>query len=135
MADAIKVLESHRAMLRLVADGTMTDQAVADVATAVDRFVKGTIAAGTDSYGVPWAPKKDGTPFRFVKASDVVTGAIGRTIITRIKTREALLHHYGYARGGVKRPILPLGKLPPKLVAQIRAAIALRASQTIEASP
>lgn len=132
MADAIKVIEAKRAMLRLVADGALSDAAVADVATAVDKFVKGTIAAGTDSYGVPWQPKKDGTPFRFVKTSDVVTGSIGRTIITRIKTREAVLHHYGFARGGVKRPILPIGKLPPKLISAIRTAAVNRAKAVIE---
>jgi len=129
MTDPVRVIESQIAMLRLIAEN-VTDECVAEVAKAVDSDVKATIAAGTDAYGKPWTPNKDGTPFRFVAASDVVTGSIGRTIITRIKTREAVLHHHGFARGGVKRPILPIGKLPPRMQAAIKAA-AVRAMQSV----
>ena len=132
MADAVKVLESTRAMLRVIADGTLTEECVADVARVMDADVKRTITNGTDAYGKPWEPNKDGSSFTFVKSSDVVTGAIGHTIITRIKSRTAVLHHYGRANGKVQRPILPIGKLPPRMINAIKAAIGRRTKAVVD---
>lgn len=133
MADpGFRVLQDKTAMLRVVTE-QLTDACVADVAKVIDSDVKSTIAAGTDPYGKPWPAKKDGTPFRFVSAADVVTGSIGSTIITRIKTRHVVLHHFGYARGHVERQILPQnGKVPDRMARAIKAAIVRRATQVLE---
>ena len=120
---AFQALEDKIAQFRFrLAD--VPDDVVEDVAKIIDSEQRSTIAAKVDAYGQPWKAKKvDDGPFTFVKPSDVVTGAIGRTIITRIKTREAVLHHLGYARGNVVRRIIPVGKIPPKWSARIKERV------------
>jgi hypothetical protein len=106
-ASAFRVLDTKIAMFGLVADVPTT--CVPAVAAAIEKESHRTIAAGTTPDGVAWAPKKDGKDFKFVKASDIAVGAIGRIIITRIKTRHVVLHHLGYAwgyRGGVVKSAL-----------------------------
>lgn len=122
-ASAFAVLEDKIAQYRVkLAD--VPDSVVEDVAGILDEEQRRTIAAKVDAYGQPWTPKKrDDGPFRFVEPGDVVTGAIGRTIITRIKTRHVVLHHLGYARGDVVRHVIPVGKIPPRWAARIKARV------------
>lgn len=136
-AAAFQVLEDKILQLRIkVAD--VPDDVVPEIAKIIDTEQKRTIAAGQDAYGTPWAPKKrDDGDFRFVTPSDVVTGSIGRTIITRIRRRVPVLHHMGaangYKAGGSRRTkggkvparhIIPLhGKLPPKWAALIKERV------------
>lgn len=121
-AAAFAVLEDKIAQFRVkLAD--VTDECVDDVAKVIDSETKRTISAHTDAYGTPWTPKKSGEEFKFATPSDVVTGAIGRTIITRIKTRHVVLHHLGYAKGNVRRPVIPVGKIPPRMLARIKATV------------
>ena len=102
----------------------VTDDVVDDVAKIINEEQRRTIAAKVDAYGKPWMPKKtDDGPFRFVSPDDVVVGAIGRTIITRIKTRHVVLHHLGYARGETVRRVIPVGKIPPAWSARIRERV------------
>lgn len=122
-ASAFQVLEDKIAQFR-VKLAHVADDVVDDVAKIIDEEQRRTITAKTDAYGKPWTPKKvDDGPFRFVKPDDVVTGAIGRTIITRIRTRSVVLHHLGYARGEVVRRVIPVGKIPPKWAARIKERV------------
>ena len=120
-AAAFRALDSRIAMLKIVAD--LPDECVPAVADAIDKETKRTIVASTDPDGVPWKPKQDGGGFRFVTPSDIVTGAIGRTIITRIKTRHVVLHHLGYARGDVERRVIPVGRIPSRMNDAIKKAV------------
>ncbi len=123
-ASAFAVLEGKIAAFRVkLAD--VPDDVVDDVAGIIDEEQRRTIAAKVDAYGAPWPEKKrnDGE-FRFVAPGDVVTGAIGRTIITRIRTRHVVLHHLGYARGDVVRRVIPYGgKIPPRWSARIKERV------------
>lgn len=122
-ASAFQVLEDKIAQFRVkLAD--VADDVVGDVAQIIDEEQRRTIAAKVDAYGNPWTSKKvDDGPFKFVQPSDVVTGAIGRTIITRIKTRPVVLHHLGYARGHVVRRVIPVGKIPTKWSERIKERV------------
>lgn len=123
-ASAFQVLEDKIAQFRVkLAD--VPDDVVEDVAKIIDDEQRRTIAAKVDAYGQPWPAKKrdDGQPFKFVSPSDVVTGAIGRTIITRIKTRHVVLHHLGYAKGDTVRRVIPVGKIPPRWSARIKERV------------
>ena len=122
MSDGLRVLNSKIAMLRVVAD--IPDSAVPAVEATIDRETKRTIAAAQNAYGRAWPVKKvGGSDFSFVKASDIVTGSIGRTIITRIKTRVAVLHHLGYARGEVRRGVIPVDTIPPVMAREIKRTV------------
>jgi hypothetical protein len=123
-ASAFAVLEDKIAQYRVkLAD--VPDDVVEDVADIINEEQRRTISAKVDAYGNAWTDKKvaDGA-FRFVAPTDVVTGAIGRTIVTRIKSRVAVLHHLGYARGNVTRRVIPYnGKIPPRWSARIRERV------------
>jgi len=95
------------------------------VSAALLEEQRKTIAAQTDAYGGAWTPKKiDDGDFRFAKPADVVAGAIGNTIIVRIKERVVVLHHNGHARGNVARRVIPYGgKIPPRWSARIKAIV------------
>jgi hypothetical protein len=126
-AAAFQVLEDKIAQFRFkVAD--VADDVVEDVADIINTEQRKTIAAKVDPYGKAWPakqPKKgDDGAFRFVEPGDVVVGAIGRTIITRIKSRVPVLHHLGYARGEVVRRVIPVGgKIPPRWSERIRERV------------
>lgn len=122
MSDGLRVLKNKIAMFRVLAD--VPDSAVPLVAAVIDRETKRTIAAGSDAYGNAWPAKKvGGSDFTFAKPSDLVTGSIGRTIITRIKTRHTVLHHNGYARGEVVRRVIPIDVIPPAMAREIKRAV------------
>ena len=138
-AAAFRALEDKIAQFRFkVAD--VPEAVVDDVAKIIDEEQHRTMAAGQDAYGKPWAAKKDGKSFRFAKPFDVTTGAIGRTIVTRIRTRHTVLHHLGVAngyKGGGReqgapipaRQVIPLGgKIPARWAERIRERV-LRALQ------
>ncbi len=123
-ASAFAVLDDKIAQFRVkLAD--VPDAVVEDVAGIINEEQRRTVAAKVDAYGNAWQPKKrDDGAFRFVEPTDIVTGSIGRTIITRIKTRVAVLHHLGYARGNVTRRVIPYnGKIPPKWSSRIRERV------------
>lgn len=123
-AAGFAALEDKIAMFR-VRMANVTDECVADVAAVMSSEKDRTIGAQTDAYGVPWKPKKvDDGAFRFVKASDVVIGSIGKTIIMRIRPRVVVLHHNGFAKGDIARPVIPVGgKIPPRMATRIKATV------------
>jgi len=138
-ASALQVLEDKIAQYRIrLAD--VADDVVDDVAKIIDEEQHRTMAAGQDAYGKPWQSKKDGKSFRFALPYDVTTGAIGRVIITRIRTRHTVLHHLGVAKGykgggreqGAPIParqVIPVGgKIPPRWSQRIKERV-LRAFQ------
>lgn len=120
-AAGFRALDSQIAMLKVLVD--LPDACVPGVARAMEQETHRTIAAKTDPDGTPWPEKKSGgSDFTFVKASDIVVGSFGRTIITRIKTRHVVLHNNGYARGFVTRRVIPSKSIPRPMVAVIKRA-------------
>jgi len=89
-------------------------EAAPDVADAVERELQQTIAAGTDAYGKPWPPTKEGgRPLQHAAAALTVV-AVGTTVITQVSGPEAR-HHLGRARGGLAREIIPTAEIPPSM--------------------
>lgn len=112
MADrGFRVLNDQIARLRIVAK--LPEEALPKVASAIGKQIDKQIHAGTDPYGKPWAPRKaDGSkPLQDV-GKHIRVGIVGRTMIVRLMTRHAVLHHFGNARGRVKRQIIPSKTLP-----------------------
>ncbi len=133
-ASAFAVLDDKIAQFRFkVAD--VPEAVVADVAKIIDDEQHRTMAAGQDAYGKPWQDKKDGQSFKFAQPFDVTTGALGRVIITRIRTRHTVLHHLGVAKGykgggreqGAPIParqVIPVdGKIPTRWSERIRERV------------
>lgn len=122
-ASAFAVLEDKIAMLRIKLPD-LPEEVVEEVAKVVDSEIKRTCAAGMDPYGTPWPTKKDGArDFKFATPDDVITGAIGTTVITRIKTRHTVLHNNGFARGDIVRRVIPQKKIPNLMAAKVNAVI------------
>jgi hypothetical protein len=92
-----------------------------DCARVVAKEIERTTAAGTDSYGVPWAPKKKDGGKPLINAFAAVTvGVTGKTILILLKGVNAK-HHLGAVKGKVQRAIVPRSKLgiPITMVAGI----------------
>lgn len=115
---------------------TIALRAAPEVAKVVEAYVRKTIAAGTDPYGTPWAPRKhDGArPLQHADQTLTVT-ALGQHVILEIQGIDAR-HHHGWVKGKTKRPvILTKPELPPELVEQIRKVLFAEYQKTLEATP
>ena len=121
---AILTLDRKIGQLRLMVDAP--EEIVAAVAKTVERTINAQLSAGRAPDGSPWPTRQDGSGKVLQGARDHVrVGSIGKTIIVRLVGREHVLHHFGYARGGVKPQIIPEGNgLPPMLRDAIEKAIA-----------
>lgn len=94
-----------------------------DCARVVESEIKRTIAAGTDPYGLPWAPKKQGGGKPLAGAAAVLgVAAVGSSIFVRLHGVEAR-HHMGRVRGRVTREIIPTRDIPPAMAAGMRRVI------------
>ena len=100
----------------------LPEAAAEKAAEAIEREVNRTISAGQAPDGTPWRLRKDGGKPLQNAASKVAVGAIGSTIIVRLKDRATVLHHFGYARGGVRRQVIP-EEIHPRMRVAIERAI------------
>lgn len=104
---------------RVAALPGMVERSAPAVASALDGHLRRTIAAGTSADGAPWTPTADGrTPLRNAGKA-LTTRAVGTIVLARLDGIEAR-HHKGEVRGaakGLKRRILPIGKLPKPVAA------------------
>lgn len=100
-------------------------RAAPSIVRVMDAYLRRTIAAGTDPYGNPWAPRKSDGGRTLVHADKTLKVTWhGRHIIVEIHGIDAR-HHKGAVKGRVKRPIIFNKKeLPPALVEEIRRALA-----------
>ena len=104
---------------RLKLTTNLTDEGAGEVARVLRREQDKTLAASCAPDGTPWAPRETprkggGVDVLTNARSAVKVGAIGSTIIIRLVGREYVLHHLGFARGRVRRQIIPRGQLPAK---------------------
>jgi hypothetical protein len=120
--DDFQILDDHIARLRVLVDLPKdgADRAAGLIRTEIGRQV----AAGTDPEGKPWAPRKaDGAQPLVNAAKDIRVAGYENLIVVRILARELVLHHYGYARGNVRRQIIPIGKLPDSWASAIKKSL------------
>jgi hypothetical protein len=109
----------HSALDRMIASirqmPELGKRAAPDVAHALEAALQTTIAAGKAPDGTAWQLTKTGDVPLTGAAKVLGVAAVGPVIYMRLRGPEAR-HHLGRARGGVVRPIIPTGALPPDLV-------------------
>jgi uncharacterized protein (DUF2461 family) len=115
---------------------TLALRAAPQVAKVVEAHLRKTIAAGTDPYGVTWAPRKHDGARPLVNADQTLTvTAIGQHVITEIHGIDAR-HHHGWVKGKTKRPVIfTKPQLPPELIVEIRRVLEAEYQRTVEATP
>lgn len=131
MADGLAELESMSAKLRALPG--MVERAAPAVASALDAHLRRTIAAGTSADGTPWTPTKDGRRPLQNAAKALTTRAVGTIVLARLEGVEAR-HHKGEVRGaekGLKRRILPVGKIPQPVVGAMHGILRTEFQRTV----
>jgi len=111
-------------------------RAAPQVAKVVEAHLRKTIAAGTDPYGTPWAPRKlDGARPLVHADQTLAVKAVLAHIVTEIHGIDAR-HHHGTVKGKTKRPVIfTKPALPPELVVEIRRVLEAEYQRTVEATP
>jgi hypothetical protein len=87
-------------------------------AEAIEKQIAENIARGVGPDGKPWPPTEDGHKPLAGAANAVTSSAVGATVVVRVSGVEAR-HHAGKVNGGVARPIIPRGKLPPGMLDEV----------------
>lgn len=123
MADGFVRLDAHIARIRALPE--LARKAAPDVALAVEAELERTIAAGTSADGVPWKPRKAGGKPLAGAAAALAVVAVGSSVIVTLRGPEAR-HHKGWAKGGIRRPVIPVKDIPPAMAAAIKDVIAKR---------
>jgi hypothetical protein len=91
-----------------------------ELGRALRSDVQETISAGTDPYGNTWPKTEDGE-IPLQGAKDAMRLLVQGTRITLAIDGYRARHNKGWAKGGVKRQILPrAGLLPPKTAERFR---------------
>jgi hypothetical protein len=128
MADGFAQLDGMIARLRALPG--LAERAAPAVADAVREELQRTISAGTSADGETWAPKKDGgKPLQDAEAALTVV-PVGKRIIIKLRGPEAR-HHRGWARGGVRRPIIPVNKIPAAMAHRIKKVLAAEFAKVV----
>lgn len=111
-------------------DKALVVEARPALAKIMREDVEASIAAQTDAYGEPWQRAQDGTQmFEGTQARSLVRGS---KIVLTLDGYHAR-HHRGYAKGGVKRAILPTqGLIPPKTVSRMKRELEKRFRTAME---
>lgn len=92
-----------------------------EAAKPIEASVKATAAAGMTPDGKPWEPTKAGTPPLQHAADAVSAEAVGATVVVKVTGYHAL-HHRGIKGGAPQRQIIPIGNIPPGVLAAARNA-------------
>lgn len=119
-------MDGDQALIQMIASVRELEKFPELVAKEAEREVlaeaRRTAAAGTDPYGVPWAPRKEDNARALQQAAgNVFVLAAGATI--RVMTRGVYAIHNGM-RGKSRRQIIPDPErgIPPRMREIIRAA-------------
>lgn len=113
-------LDAHIARLRGL---DLARRAAPDAARAVQDELRRQIAAGVDPDGKPWPRTQDGRKPLATAEKALAVGAVGTTIVLRLRGHVAR-HHRGIARGGIERQILPRRGIPQAMDRAIRRVLA-----------
>lgn len=120
MADGSARLQEQIDRLRQLP--TMVNRAAPKVATEFERELERNIAAGVGPDGRPWPKTKEGKlPLRNAAAALSVK-AIGSVVLAKLTGIE-VKHHLGAVKGGIRRPILPTGRIPDPITKAIATVI------------
>jgi hypothetical protein len=100
----------------------LAQRAAPEVAGAVRDNVREQISKGTDPNGNPWKPTQQGERPLKNAANALYVANIGTTILARLTGPEAR-HHWGRARGGIKRQVLPTNGIPSSMAKAITEVV------------
>jgi hypothetical protein len=101
---------------------SLVEDSMPALTRVVRQDIERTIAAGTTSYGEPWAPKQDGSRPLVNAANALTVVPNGRTIYVQLTGAEAR-HHLGRVKGRRKRGIIPERGLPSSMANDMRAVL------------
>lgn len=123
-------LDAHLKRLRSLP--AMAERAAPAIASAVERELRASIAAGTSPEGVAWAPTKDGRrALVHAGVALIVSHVGGQAIVAKVTGVEAM-HSNGWVRGGIARPMLPkAGTIPAPVASAIDDVLAREFSRTM----
>ena len=96
-----------------------------EVAAECHAVIAENVAAQVGPDGTPWTPGAKGEPVLKNAAAAVTAKAIGNVVLLRVDGPEAR-HHLGIARGRIKRPIIPTGKIPQAMTEAIKRVLLRR---------
>lgn len=111
---------------------TLARDAAPEVARELDVELRRQITAGTDPDGKPWPARKDGGKPLESAGKALGVGAVGTTIIFRLRGHIAR-HHKGLVKGGLARRILPVAKVPDAMASVIKRVLARRFREATDA--
>lgn len=120
MTDGMSALDRQIARLREL--GRLVPVSTPVVASAVKDELAAQLRRGEAPDGRPWAKTAEGRDALPNAARDLSVRPVGTTIVCRIDGVHAR-HHFGHVRGGIKRQILPSGKIPDPVVVAIDKVI------------
>lgn len=101
---------------------TLGKTSAPEVRDALEADLRATTAAGTAPDGTPWEPKQDGGKPLVGVDRDITVTATGNKILATLRGKY-VRHHFGTARGGVRRQVLPTRKIPDALSRAIGAVL------------
>lgn len=94
-----------------------------DVGKALEGELTAQIAAGKGPDGQAWKARKDGGQPLQHAAKAVTVTVSGTAIVASLESPEAR-HHFGLAKGGIKREVLPTTQLPAAMISSMQIALA-----------
>ncbi|HSC88274.1 MAG TPA: hypothetical protein VLC09_13420 [Polyangiaceae bacterium] len=112
MADPFEMLDGLIAKCRSV--GEIGKAAAPEIADAFEVDLRRQVAAGTDPNGNAWKPTRDGEQALQDAAQSVGVAPVGSSVVIRVWGPTAR-HHRGRGKGGIRRQVIPSGKLPERL--------------------
>lgn len=118
MADGFKVIEDQIAILRGFED--FVEESTSDIRDIIWKDIEQNVKEGRGPDGKLWQRTREGKAPLRTAMSGLRSTAFQGTITVRIEKRHLVLHHHGYARGNVARPILP-DTITPRMTRKIRA--------------
>lgn len=127
-ADGHAALDAQIRRLREL-ENLVPDAAPA-VANTLDKEIRHQIARGVGPDGQRWKPTKKGERPLQNAAKALTVRPVGNVVLATLEGPEAL-HHLGRARGGVRREILPTGKIPEPMTKAITKVIEERFTKTM----
>lgn len=117
-ADAFSALDAQIARVQSLE--TAPQEIAKEGAKELDAIIRANILKGQAPDGTAWSPTKSGEPALRGAGKALSTTAQGTVIVASLEGPEAL-HHLGFAKGGVKRQILPTRALPGAMVQALKA--------------
>lgn len=123
--------ESAHAQMRAIIQRlrTLPKELIAQSAPLIGEELKasidGSVARGQAPDGTPWPLKLDGERALVDAADDVTVDVVGSVIVATLRGKY-VLHHKGFARGGVRRQVIPTKKAPQAFINAAKKALSQR---------